>query len=49
MGARRGGKGALAPLEFEKTTSYSAALQNILKPPLAYVLTLGAYFLTLGV
>ena len=35
------GGGHLPPLEFEKMTSYSAALQNTLKPPLAYVLTLG--------
>ena len=36
MGARRGGKGgALAPLEFEKMTSYAAVLQNTLKFSLA--------------
>ena len=36
MGARRGGKGgALAPLEFEKMTSYAAVLQNALKFSLA--------------
>ena len=34
MGARRGG-GALAPLEFEKMTSYAAVLQNTLKFSLA--------------
>ena len=36
MGARRGGRGALAPpLEFEKMTSYAAVLQNTLNFSLA--------------
>ena len=36
MGARRGGQGgALAPLEFEKMTSYAAVLQNNLNFSLA--------------
>ena len=35
MGARRGVRGALAPLEFEKMTSYAAVLQNTLKYPSA--------------
>ena len=36
MGARRGGQGGTCPpLEFEKVTSYAAALQNTLKFSLA--------------